>query len=1372
MRPRKWVIVLGLCVLAFFSALYQISKYLEKNRNLENLLIQGISPYIKGTFDVRRVRFGFFSAHLKDIILILPGQSVSIRIRDIKVGFSFSRLLKFRGDISRSMNKIILNSPTIDFFLDSQAMQQEKVVFPAALNSPQAAVVVPDELPIKNLIVKRGLLRLCQDDGDTVVIGEQLRGKLTDLGNETSVNLSGKLGSVKDNLFIQGSISWTGEKNRLSLRLNGAGIKKPVSFGNLKIISGALSGTVEFEFPEKISLASLESDGWARIEDGTCRLGDKEQLLHSVQMRMTMDGSKWRVDTLSCSYLGMRVEMRGHWDISRDPSSHFEYRCAGINADSVSSFLLPELRGNVTGEGWCEGIISGDAENRLRVNFSGGGISAWGIPVVSILAYMRVDTSGVDVDSAALLSPGIVVLADGLVETGGKTPQYSARVRATLDSVPSFSGLDGRLRVSGELRGAEKLTKVQFVVSGKNVKYNNLSLGDLDLLVKSKGDLIHISTLNSDERGMDLSGSIRDLFGKSPSASISAELRKDQIFSLFERKPGMYRPDSVRVAVNAEGWIDTFRVDFDADIRDSVLSGAIAGKLGKSREEGSPVVWSLYGKNLTLKNVKAPLYIGGRLYGDSVMIDSLSALSGVRGNGKLSLNSDPFQIESSLWYDFQISRLLSMLPELGLRIEKGRLSGFSRISGNLQKPVVRSELHVRELEAGTFSGLQSDAILTFSNGNISVLPFVVRKDKQIIAAFDTISHSGGKISFTGEFDDIDVKSLLGTFKPRDLDLESRISGRIRTSPSGFPFILDFFTPSLRINNWKFDSLSFTGSITHSGLHIERLRADEGKRISIAAAGFVPWSMLGEETSDGDTLRASVDVTGNLLECIEKNVDSPIGGEGRGEAKVEFYGVPGHWVFTSGNVSVPAGKLTLRPFVPDDIKDFSFSMKVDSFSRVHTSIKGNIRRRPVRIFSSHDIPRGYESFQIGPLDFGVIQVETPKNGIHIHLPGFMALGEIGDIEFRGRRPFNKFTLSGPVDKLRITGTWILRDLEFTFPFLNTNEMPWDFDPFPYVTWEMDLRPGNRKVMYFWDLAGKKRRIMRFVEGYLDPSSVIRVRGRDLDKTFRLYGTIRSFKGSAYYGKVFDRNFDVGVEFVPQKLKDGGSYDNMPILWGSAEAFSDSSRFDRIKLTCLVHDPLTNGVSERGRLIEGKQLNISFHLSSDFEELPGESERDFYREAGLNFTTLGKAGGMVSSFGEQYFHRYLLQRWERWLARSVGLDVINIESSIASNYFNKLYNRQFDGLLGQDDYLALANVGITVGRYFFRDFLFLKARGELIPIDTVLTPEYSIGLEFQPGRYLTMDFNYGIRKGETQIEHNPRLNMQLMLPITRLRKILNF
>jgi hypothetical protein len=59
-----------------------------------------------------------------------------------------------------------------------------------------------------------------------------------------------------------------------------------------------------------------------------------------------------------------------------------------------------------------------------------------------------------------------------------------------------------------------------------------------------------------------------------------------------------------------------------------------------------------------------------------------------------------------------------------------------------------------------------------------------------------------------------------------------------------------------------------------------------------------------------------------------------------------------------------------------------------------------------------------------------------------------------------------------------------------------------------------------------------------------------------------------------------------------------------------------------------------------------------------------------------------------------------------AKGLGLDFIIIESSIASNYFYKLYSRQLEGFLIQDDYLALANVGITSGRYFFRDLLFLS------------------------------------------------------------------
>jgi hypothetical protein len=297
---------------------------------------------------------------------------------------------------------------------------------------------------------------------------------------------------------------------------------------------------------------------------------------------------------------------------------------------------------------------------------------------------------------------------------------------------------------------------------------------------------------------------------------------------------------------------------------------------------------------------------------------------------------------------------------------------------------------------------------------------------------------------------------------------------------------------------------------------------------------------------------------------------------------------------------------------------------------------------------------------------------------------------------------------------------------------------------------------------------KRKFLRFTELIVNQDGIVKVRGRDLDRTFRLYGQLRSRRGAVYYGKVFDRNIDVGIEFTPQPLEAGEGYDNLPVIWGTAEAFSDSSRFDRVKLALLTKDPQTGALAERGRFNE-----ITFRLSSDFEEIPGESEQEFYRAAGLTFVTLRGAGGMVSDFGSQYIRRYLLQRFEKRLARRLGLDVITFESSIASNYFNYLYDNKFRGLRDQWDYLALANVGITLGRYFARDKLLLKWRSELIPVDTLLQPEHSIGLEYQPIQYLLLDVSTGFHWYERSFEYDPvRMYLQLQLPITRVRRLLNF
>jgi hypothetical protein len=382
-----------------------------------------------------------------------------------------------------------------------------------------------------------------------------------------------------------------------------------------------------------------------------------------------------------------------------------------------------------------------------------------------------------------------------------------------------------------------------------------------------------------------------------------------------------------------------------------------------------------------------------------------------------------------------------------------------------------------------------------------------------------------------------------------------------------------------------------------------------------------------------------------------------------------------------------------------------------------------------------------------------------------VPGFTDKVVLSDIEFAAKNPWPEFAISGPVDRLCLSGTWVLRSSDLTFPFLNNDETRPAFNPFPYITWDFDLRVGNRNVKYFYD-TGKDRKLMRLAECYLDPVSQLSLRGRDMNKTFKISGSLRSSKGSIFYGRNFDRNLDIGLDFVPKPLANNRpGFDNVPIIWGSGEAVSDTNRFDWIKLTLLTRDSITGAWSERGRFYD-----IHFRVGSSIESFPGETEQRFISEEKDKYMSLPGAGTFVASVGEQYIHRLLFQNIERRLARTLGLDVITIETSIASNYFNKLYNHQSEG--SRWDQLAFANVGVTLGRYVMYDKVFLKWRTELIPVDTALTPQYNVGFEFQPLQYILMDVNYGIHMGPRSLEQNPQLNLELRLPITDLRKYLNF
>jgi hypothetical protein len=1373
MRPRKWVLALFFVCLTLFAALYLVKKRLEKNRDLENLLIQSISPFIKGSINVGRIRLGFFSAHLYDVSLSVPLESFLVKIHHIKVGFSFRELVVFKGDISKAINRIIFIDPEILYSIASRKTISDGDPVHSS-HSGGEAVGVPEELPVPYIIIKNAKILLVDRVNDTICIGQKLQGTLTDHGSYTNVTLAGRSGSDKENFYTDGNIGWKSGVHSINVSIKNAQIEKPVAFENGIITNGTLDVKLSVVFSDTLSLGNVRTSGQLAIRDGTIIMEQLPVPLESVSLHLSASGNTWNIDKLTARYKKADVEANGFWSTADTPSLQLDFLCSGINLDSLFQGSAMMTNTRIGGEGWITGAIRmHDSITPVAVEIRGEGFDVGDFKNLRFSGEFNIDRSfkDVTVDSLIVKDDNICLNAEGHVSLD--TPYvFDCIINGNADTLPEIDGLSGNsIQIKGRMWGTSLEPRINVHLAGSNIRVNDIFLGDQTVTVESNKSLLKINLKSHD--GIVVNTEVSAPFSGAPFAKMHVNAQSSSIKSILKRNHCIAEIDSGYFDALFQGWKDDFEAEFSTAVKTKTVNGDFIGMVRKYKQDTNFVHWKCNRKTLKIDGIDIDMAAAGSFCKDSMVIDTLSIAGGIHGAGTLLFTTNPFEMEVNCNISFPMEKLLALKPQWASADLTGNLSGHTRISGTVNDPHIRSEVRIRDLGSSNFNDVETDAIITWSSGELCVLPFVLRKNNRILASFDTVNSVNSQFSLSGEFENIDLQSIVAPLLPKDIHVDSRISGIIASTGTGFPLVVKCSSPSVVCNKWKIDSLYLAASCDQKGIHVRSLKAQDGQLMHVSGSGFIPWSLLGNNLDEADTIRARIDADGDFLAFMAKNVESPIAGYGPGTANISFVSTPGSIKFTEGAITVPKGVLTLRPIVLDDIKNFSFSMNVDSMLNVHTYLTGKVKRRRITISSTHRIPDGFSPFEIGPFNFGMIEVKTPDKGIDIHLPGLMPVGELGDIEFKGKDKLEHFTLSGPLDRPKISGTWLARDLDFTFPFLNTNEIPWDFDPFPYFTWDFDVKPGNRRVLYFWDLGGKRRRIMRFLEGYIDPTSIFKVRGRDIDNTFSLHGQIRSFKGALYYGKTFDRNFDAGLEFVPIKLHSNRGYDNMPILWGSVEALSDTSRLNRIKVTCMIHDPATNGVSEKGRLVEGKSLNVSFQLSNDFEGQPGESEREFFRQAGLSFSSLGGAGELVSDFGEQFFHRYLLQRWERKLAKKIGVDVINIESSITSNYFNKLYSRQFEGLVDQDDYLALANLGITVGRYFFHDYLFFKARGELIPIDTLfITPEYSVGMEFQPNRFFIMDFNYGVHKGDDRLEHDPRVMLQLTLPMTRIRKLLKF
>lgn len=1387
---RKRVIAAGVLLAIVAGGVYWLKLYLESGKRLEHLVVQAVSPYIKGSLKVEGARIGFFSACLTNVNAQLPAQALAITVKEIRVSLSVVRFIFSGFSLARSIGKIVLAEPIIEIAMEPPAGADLRRPADAGFTAPVSRSFAIVEF----LHVKNGTIRLRDRRGQVTVLGEQLQGRMWDSGTELDYHLTGKLGSERKNLFVKGRISWRGEPHRLSLQLDEAEISRPVVFKDVVITSGALSGILEFVFSDTATFANVESNGWCRINHGTCRIGAKKNLFRSVNLSLSIAGACVTLDSLSFDHASAHMRASGTWDLAgKAASDRIDFQCRNIWLDSLGLQSIRDLC-RVFGAGWIQGSLERNRGSDAALSLVSGGVTLWGTPLLKLSAHVKLQHGQMELDTLSLRSPALTLNGTGIFDYSRKPVIFGFQGKGSFDSLAHVQRqLKGKARFSADMNGVGRDRSGHLAVQGKNIRYGGIALGAVDMTTRIEGDSGTFFIKNR-QRGckIEAGGIMRGLFAHRSKVLCTLSLKVKRKSPFYSGQLARFpRPDSLKVMAFFGGRSDTFQAVSAAYIYDKKVNGGISFRCSRRfLPLPAPVEWEMEPLNLLVAGFPSACNGAGRLYEDSLVVDSLALLDRAVFSGRI-LRGKKLSAVLACAFNGPLKNIAGLSFKSEDAVQSGCVSGTARFTGSFDKIETRAEVHVRGAKIGGVGTLETDATVNGSGTVFTVLPFVIRKDGSVIATIDTIRNSP-RIHLAGKFDGIDLRAVMSTFMTEGTSVTGIMSGSFSSSDSGFPVAVNASSPRISINGRQIDSVSVAASVDSAGVRVRSLLARDGTRSVITASGIVPLSFLREEKNEKDTLAAAITVKGDIISSLHHNVSDAISGSGQGSLVLKIEGPSGNWHVQEGAFHLSKGTIRISPYLTNAIKNFSCSMTMKDSASVNISLKGLYAgKRPVRIFSTHDIPKGYEPVKAGPFNFGILQIETPKNGIEVHLPGFMEKGETGDLEPAGRSPFRYFSLAGPVTHPTVSGTLLLRNLEFTYPLLKeeissaSRSAPVDSEAaassassagksvLSLIRWELDIRAADRKVMYYRDISGNNTRLVRMLEAYVDQgTSELRLRGSTRDQTFRLYGLIKSYHGAVYYGKTFDRNFEGGLEFVPQKKVTTPGYDNWPVIWGSAEAYSDTSRFDRIKLTALVQNLTTGTLTERGRL--GKDRNVVFRVSSDFEEMPGASEREFYRQAGLQFTTFGGAGKAMSDFGEQNLHRIFLQRFERKLAKFIGLDVISIETSIASNYFTRFYNRQLENqaLQMQADYLALANAGLTVGRYLWSDMFFVKASGGLLPVDTALTPQYAIGLEFQPTRYLFMDLDYGFYKKDLVYEHNPRVNLQLRLPISGLRNLFDF
>lgn len=1333
MRSRKWILFLAIGIVAFAVTLYMTWRGIRANDLIKQALLERVKPFLSQESDIEHVYFDLNSLHLQGVKLLAKDGSFALEIEDVRLGYRFWNLLRYRLTPHKLAYDVILVHPVL--VIPKQASMVSTTPSVEGLDPKE---IIEELESIKRLTVVDAEVFLEDSVSGRMRLAYAMNGWVQASPIDSAiVRLEGKiLSTQRENLKVDGKINlFTGRPVRLDVEFSESEDVSPFPYflpPYVEVSSGKIRGDIQFS-------AGQPTQGKIEINEGAFSLKNANLDFENVNLTGTIDGKNLIIQGGVDQFNGSELEISGQILDVRDPRLDITLQCDRLNIPTFFQRLDPNAKLAVSGDASFKFLFGGQLTNpSMDGVLTSSNVEAYGLEFDRFRAAVGLQDTVLSLNGQARQNAHLLVGLDGRMDftdslhissfgvdiNGSLMPSLPEWAHKYVDSCFVFANarLDGPLlNLSGHIDGQI------------NVDYDEgRRLAVKPTLTYENHDL-NINILSNDV--FTLSGTIASPFYAGTQWDLESKglqcLTKPFIGDVFDEDDGDPSVQG-RFSANEEGWeariegVRTRERSYRAFFAD-IISVDDAPGLVECRA-------SLFGP----EGEELPLFLLGSIRDDTILLRRFDLGGLVSAEGRYSIKADqPVQGRIRLT-DFVWDKLHPVFP--ATLPFSGELEGGVRIDGTSSNPRIRVDVNLDKgqfHDVGLFAG---EIEYTWENRRIRSLEASIFRDGQPVLQGRTEQAAGD--SLRGHFNgkDVDIGGLITAVTGQDF---FQGEGAITIDVSGHkdtPLISTMVevgpgqlgpVPFQSMRAEAVDSLyhpdnPLGGSLTVQNGYLERV---DGLKLFF-------WGNFPH--SPGVDADVSVLAQGNLLGVLPELSSTIVNAHGTGEMFFRWAIQSGEWELSSGRLQIDEGEMELGTFVKriENIKANAELRSVERFFEI-LDLSGDIEgeRFSISNYSLEESGRGLQPIVLQNLgiQLGALQLVTTRKGIRAHLPGLMEKGEIGWLALEGKSENDRFTIAGPVDAPLLRGSLRLTDHRITYPFLKVKKesgKSGSLDFLKKINWDLQVIP-RKDAHYIRNIESPLGNV--YVDLLLhNDRDGLNLSGIIQENEFQVWGKLTATEGSL---EVLDHFFK--PERITFDYPKGASD---PILRGRAY----TTVTDTIGMPSTIWLSITQVDDVTGEEREGGPWSkVQFRFSTDNPNL-GRTEADLL--ASLGYSTEKIADRAYDALGmqvENALFRPIFRPLERGIRRYLGLDVVRFSSMISRNLFQMqtMSNPTFDPKL------LLRRSKLTLGKYLAPG-LFIIYSGQVQQGIGIQYDPYHIGfrhalsLEYtiRPDLLLQMEYTY--------------------------------